>query len=344
MVLRIHFTGQDLARTRLHRDPHPMWELVLSLHVLQSGSPLNRHQHWLRAARQRLGSAPHARADLRLLSTLVPPAGAFPDFLTPVDGTGPFEAQLDDVLSTPRPRRHAELGQVFGAQRAPAWVAAFADGEQGAARAVRIALQRYHELVLRPHADEIARCVLAEREARVRSLCTGGAEGLLASLPGCMRWEPPVLVADYPGPDRDLHLRGRGITLIPSYFCHGKPVGFVDAELPPVLVYPVGADVVPERAAVELGVLVGPTRAQVLRELRATRSTSELARRVGISVGAASKHAAVLRSAGLVHSVRERNTVLHGLTGRGVTVVSGHPPAESPLGELHPGGLVPSAG
>lgn len=328
MVLRIHFTGQDLARTRLHRDPHPMWELVLSLHVLQSGSPLNRHQRWLRAARKRLGSAAHARDDLRVLSTLVPPAGAFPDFLTPVDGTGPFEVQLDDVLSTPRRRRHAELGQVFGTRRPPAWVAAFADEDRDIARAVRVALQRYHELALRPHCDEISHHVLVEREARVRSLCTGGVEGLLRVLSGCVRWEPPVLVAEYPGPDRDLHLGGRGITLIPSYFCHGKPVGFVDAELPPVLAYPIGADVVPERTTAELGALVGSTRARVLRELHATRSTSELARRVGISVGSASKHATALRSAGLVRSVRERNTVLHDLTGRGIAVLTGGPAAE----------------
>lgn len=305
-----------------------MWELVLSLHVLQSGSTLNRHQHWLRAARQRLDSAAHGRADLRLLSTLVPPAGAFPDFLTPVDGTGSFEAQLDDVLSTSRRRRRADLGQVFAAERAPAWVTAFADGDRDTGRTVRIALQRYQELVLRPHSDEIARSVQVEREARVRSLCTGGVEGLLGNLPDCVRWEPPVLVAEYPGPDRDLHLRGRGITLIPSYFCHGKPIGFVDPELPPVLVYPISTDVVEQRATAELGVLVGPTRARVLHELHATRSTSELARRADISVGSASKHAAVLRSAGLVHSVRERNTVLHQLTVHGVTVVTGRPPHE----------------
>ncbi|MFF1646658.1 hypothetical protein [Streptomyces sp. NPDC058240] len=52
-----------------------------------------------------------------------------------------------------------------------------------------------------------------------------------------MRWRPPVLEADYPV-DQEVHLRGRGLLLIPSYFCHRTPVALADDSLPPTLVYP----------------------------------------------------------------------------------------------------------
>ncbi|MEU3653452.1 hypothetical protein AB0E67_11570 [Streptomyces sp. NPDC032161] len=55
----------------------------------------------------------------------------------------------------------------------------------------------------------------------------------------CIRWASPTLTADYPL-DRDLHLRGRGITLVPSFFCAKAPVTLIDPDLPPVLVHPVG--------------------------------------------------------------------------------------------------------
>jgi hypothetical protein len=33
-MLRIHFTGDDLGRTKIASGPHPMWELVNSLQLL----------------------------------------------------------------------------------------------------------------------------------------------------------------------------------------------------------------------------------------------------------------------------------------------------------------------
>ncbi len=39
--------------------------------------------------------------------------------------------------------------------------------------------------------------------------------------------------------DRDLHLEGRGLRLVPSYLCRGTPTAFADPALPPTIVYPV---------------------------------------------------------------------------------------------------------
>ncbi|WP_243859218.1 hypothetical protein [Amycolatopsis arida] len=89
-----------------------------------------------------------------------------------------------------------------------------------------------------------ARC-----EHAVRS---GGTAALLTSLGPVLRWDPPVLSADYPN-DLDIRLGGRGLRLIPSYFCWRYPVALADPTLPPVLVYaraPAGLDTArPPRSA-----------------------------------------------------------------------------------------------
>jgi DNA-binding transcriptional ArsR family regulator len=151
-----------------------------------------------------------------------------------------------------------------------------------------------------------------------------------------------VLEADYPV-DKDIHLDGRGLLLIPSYFCRGKPVALADPSLPPTLVYPVspghpvrppaaGAPLATDAVGSHLARLLGHTRAAVLQTLGGDCTTSELARRAGVSISSASEHAAVLRDAGLVSSTRQRNAVRHSLTPVGLALLDGRP-SQAP-GEL----------
>jgi DNA-binding transcriptional ArsR family regulator len=70
--------------------------------------------------------------------------------------------------------------------------------------------------------------------------------------------------------------------------------------------------------------LIGMTRACVLLAcLDQELTTSQLARAVGISISSASEHAAILRSAGLLSSRRERNTVIHTATELGLSLAQG---------------------
>lgn len=139
-----------------------------------------------------------------------------------------------------------------------------------------------------------------------------------------LRWEPSVLSAVYPV-DRDVYLGGRGLLLVPSYFCRRTPVALVDDQLLPVLVYPAHPPV-RERTGTphaRLAPLLGHTRAAVLQTLRAPCTTTELAELAGVSLSSASEHAAVLRRAGLVASVRERQRVRHILTNLGADLLGG---------------------
>jgi DNA-binding transcriptional ArsR family regulator len=144
---------------------------------------------------------------------------------------------------------------------------------------------------------------------------------VFASLAPLVTWAPPVLlVHDYPV-DRDLVLGGRGLRLIPSYFCFGAPVALADPDLDPVLVYPalpgqariLDRTVTPTADGARPGAaaLLGPTRLAVLQATSVSLTTTELARIIGISPATASYHTAVLRSAGLIASHRSANMMLH---------------------------------
>ncbi|GAA2922697.1 hypothetical protein GCM10020221_18540 [Streptomyces thioluteus] len=141
-----------------------------------------------------------------------------------------------------------------------------------------------------------------------------------------MRWRAPVLEADYPV-DRDLYLNGRGLLLVPSFFCRGNPVALQNPDLAPVLVYPArhASESAPPVAAAprSLGKLVGHTRSAVLGSIGGGCTTSELARRVGVSAASASQHAGVLREAGLVLTLRHGSAVLHTLTPLGAALLRG---------------------
>ena len=45
-MLRIHFTAGDLTRTQVASAPDPMWESVLSLQMLHSGSAALLFSDW----------------------------------------------------------------------------------------------------------------------------------------------------------------------------------------------------------------------------------------------------------------------------------------------------------
>jgi DNA-binding transcriptional ArsR family regulator len=70
-----------------------------------------------------------------------------------------------------------------------------------------------------------------------------------------------------------------------------------------------------------LDALLGATRSAVLRSVDRGATTSQLARRLGTSLSSVSRHAAVLRDAGLITSHRYDKTVLHALTPLGVAIL-----------------------
>ncbi|MFE0102413.1 winged helix-turn-helix domain-containing protein [Streptomyces sp. NPDC059009] len=333
-MLRVHFEADDLARTKVSEGPDPLWETVLSLHRLQERGPEPALTAWRHHA-SRYGPGP-----LRVLLPLVPPRGYFPDFLTPSAGAAGLGHGLEAVLSTPRRRLRAELPALAAGVGLPGWTRGLADGEVPALRRLASALRAYHEAALRPSWWRVAARVEAERTLRAHTQLWSGADAMLSGFGPAMRWRPPVLEVDYPF-DKDVHLGGRGLLLTPSYFCRRTPVMLADPALPPVLVYPappLGATRVNSpsggaaaRREEQLARLLGHSRAAALEALAEhCATTTELARRAGLSVSSASEHAAVLREGGLISSVRVRNSVRHAVTPLGARLLSGAEPGRQP--------------
>ncbi|MEV2191964.1 helix-turn-helix domain-containing protein [Streptomyces phaeochromogenes] len=345
-MLRVHFTADDIAHVRVAAAPDPLWEIVNSFQALIREENALAFGEWRRIVRPRLNPADG------LLAALLPPRGYFPDFLTPdLGGSLGLESAVDTVLGTPRAGLRGDLA-TLAASRArprplPAEARALAEGTLDALQRLGAALHGYHRRALAAFWPHIRAQVDADRAVRARAVLGGGTDGLLASLRPVLRWQPPVLEADYPV-DHELRLDGRGLLLQPSFFCSRRPVTLA-VPLPdrtPVLVYPIqhtlGWALVPGATGRDsgpgagpgtgLGALLGRTRAAVLQDVVTGRTTGELAERIGISGAAVSQHTAVLRQAGLLLSVRRSKHVLHTITPAGLVLLEGAPhPPHTPL-------------
>lgn len=323
--MRIHFTRLDLARTYLADGPDPMWELVNSLQALQSRYGEGVFGAWRRRAAAELRRAGLAGPVRHRLFPVAPHAPYFPDLLTPPESGLGFASGVEAVLSTPRHRLRAEIGRLDGGG-AGAWLADLAAGRVRALSELGEIMRGYYRHLLAPHWATIHTTVDSDLALRRGARSTGGVEEMLNSFQPVMRWRYPVLeLLGHPS-TREVHLRGRGLVLVPSYFCRLHPLTVFDPDLPQVVVYPVDHRPPGRRPAADtkaLTRLLGETRAAVLLAARTDSTTGELARRVGVSSAAVSHHTATLRDAGLIISTRAANTVRHSLTRLGHALV-GH--------------------
>jgi DNA-binding transcriptional ArsR family regulator len=322
-MIRIHFTASDLARFRVASTPDPMWETLLSLHLLQGRAGALGFQRWRDTVRRRLSPS------MRPLFELTPPYGYSPDFLTPTAGADGLDAGIDALLSTGRGRLRTDLRRFSAYRPASSWTRSLADGDLESLQHLAGTLRAYHDVAVAPYWTRIRAAIDAERVTRTRVMARLGFEGMISSLHPDLRWQPPVLEVHGFTVSRDVHLDGRGLSLIPSFFCWQEPTLLRDPELRPVLVYPVedrlgpvAAPGPPRTPEAPLVALLGPTRAAVLEAVDAGCTTTELAHRVGVSLASASRHASVLRDAGLISTRRLGGSVLHSLRPLGLDVLA----------------------
>ncbi|MDG9722904.1 MULTISPECIES: ArsR/SmtB family transcription factor [unclassified Streptomyces] len=332
-MLRIGFGADDLNRLRVAAGSDFMWEVVLSLQLLQNRHAALVFDPWRRQVREGLARAGLNRMT-RALMEVSPFASYFPDFLTPGPGTPDPDTGLDAVLSTPRRRLRRELARLYPDRPMPPGARRLAEGGSEALHRLGTAVRAYHAVAVAPYKTIIDRAVGADLAKRADSALAAGAEGLLSSYqPELLSWRDGRLECGYPF-DRGLELNGRPLTLIPSFFCSRQPVTLAAPELSPVLVYPVplapgcltlpGPGGAPGPGSVErLYRLLGPTRARVLELLDRPMSTSGIAAALHLSPANASRHATVLREAGLVGSVRDGHRVLHRRTRLGEALLNG---------------------
>jgi DNA-binding transcriptional ArsR family regulator len=269
---------------------------------------------------------------MRPLAMILPPGLSGVDLPTLTGQTATIEEGLAALMAIPAGHLAAELENLDRRYKLPeaAWAITEAGSQARHRLAVAVGLS-YRALVepywvgLRAHLD-------AERAQRGQILINGGVDRLLSTLsPRLIHWRPPVLEIMTLG-DGDVALGGRGLELVPSAFVGDIPLlltDLIDQNAAPRLVFSVVRDHTAltkprptnSRDVTALAALIGRTRARTLGAVGNGTTTTELAERVGVSLAAASQHAAVLRRSGLITTRRRGNAVLHALTPLGAELL-----------------------
>ncbi|WP_413808546.1 winged helix-turn-helix domain-containing protein [Streptomyces sp. OE57] len=326
MVLRIHFTGEDLAHTRLAQRARPFLEVGLALWRLRQPAHAARSDAWQWEAARRL------EPSLRRLTARHPRARCSDFLWTPTAAEDPREA-LETVLATPPAQVRKQVARACERYRTgSAWTHRLGDGF-GALDHYGKLLRSVHNQVIKPSWHRIGTSAAPAWARHGPCLASAGIESVLARLEHCgAHWSPPVLHIDSPG-DQDVHLGGRGLILIPTLlggdpFLGTDPFDVEDGEPQRWLTFslrraeqplPTADFTASGRPPQPLSTLLGRNRAAVLCAIaeRPRRTTTQLSQRVGIATASASEHATILRAAGLTTAARHHNMVLHTVTAAG---------------------------
>ncbi|MEU7555798.1 winged helix-turn-helix domain-containing protein [Streptomyces sp. NPDC044571] len=322
-MLRIHFTAEDLARTRVAGTIGAAAETYYSLEMLGRRSGAVPFHRWRGEVTGRLAQ------DAGPLTALLPARGPGLDLLALAGDSPDIDHAVDGLLRAPRARVRREVEAVAFDPAHTAWARSLAEGDGGARRQLAAALAACHRATVAPYWSACRSRLDAVRAQHARTFLDGGVEGLLASLcPPLVRWRAPVLEVQYPRPV-EVHLGGRGLVLAPTVFSWRELSLLYDPyddEAVPRLTVP--AVTGPEAGSAlwpgpglpdddPLGTLLGRTRAAALRVVAEGVGTTELARRLGVTPAAASQHAKALRGAGLITTSRRGGSVLHVTTALG---------------------------
>ncbi|GGP91631.1 DNA-binding transcriptional ArsR family regulator [Actinomadura coerulea] len=307
----------DVARVRFAFSP--LWEMVRSLRVLADPSGHALHLPWVRTVRPRLRGL-----GFEPLLDVVLPAGYIPDFLTPPPRTPlpDLGAEIATVRATPPEVVAAELSRAApGAPPRPTRRAMAADPERTRDDLADL-LERYWEVAVEPFWPRIRDLLEGEVLRRSAALAAEGAAGVFGDLHEAVSWRAGTLSVD-----RHWHFRGelagRGILLVPSAYVWPNVSVMVPPYQPMVSYPPRGAATLwetgppDEPRAAALAALMGRRRAELLTALATPASTTDLARRTGVTAGAVSQHLGVLRACGLVTGHRMGRRVLYVRTPAG---------------------------
>ena len=293
-MLELSFTAADVAYTRFAFSP--VWECVASVLVLKGVLGRGIHDRWTAQARDRLRGV-----DWRPLADLVrPEARVIPGFVCPPPASPlpDLDAELAVLRATPTEQIAREIAAIPAITTPPPDAAALAE-----------VIAEYWDRAIAPFWPRIRALLEADVQYRARRLTTGGAAALFADLNPAVRWRDERLRIDHPLVSARRGLRGKGLLLVPSAFAWPRVFSITVPGWQPTMRYPPRGvaelwdtrSVTPSAALV--GVL-GTTRARLLTELDDPASTTDLARRIGLTPGGVNQHLTAMKAAGLVSAHR----------------------------------------
>lgn len=312
-MVAIELSAGAVARVRFAVSC--LWEVVASVRVLRHPSSHAVHLPWVAKVRPRLVDAGLIGTGDGLLWRLIPAEPRYlPDFLTPLpDGLTPdLDTELTILRATPPEvvRAHLDLyedvhtGVVRDLHERP---------DTGLRRLAEEIAEYWH-IALAADWPRIRVLLNAEVLSRARFLAENGAAALLDSLHERVRWRGDGLSISQRYCSAPDVADGGGLVLVPSVFVWPSVLSVATGESPQ-LAFPARGTATlwegPAQASEALSAVIGRGRAQLLVEMRAPVSTTELARRTGMSASGVSQHLAALRAAGLVTAHRHGKTILN---------------------------------
>nr|WP_033220250.1 DUF5937 family protein [Kitasatospora phosalacinea] len=319
------FPAGDVARIRFAVSP--MWQLTTGYRLSASGAADPVHRRWLAQVRPRAAAA---GLDRGWLAELVPPgAGYVPDFLNPAPaGPAPaLDEELAAIAATPADRIRADLDHLrhhLGGA-GPKARALHADPAARLPQLLR-EIETHWELAFAPYWPRIRALLEADVFHRARQAARHGTGHLLNTLHPQVSWDGSGLHLARRARTLARHAAGGGLLLVPTAFKGPGLSTRISPPDPPQLAYRArGAGRLWEprtTAATEaLAAVLGRARTRLLAELDTPASTTELARRTGLSAAHVSQNLTALREAGFVTSHRAGRTVLYARTEVAETVL-----------------------
>lgn len=321
-MLELEFTARDLAYTRFAISP--LWEVIAAVRVLKgAGHPL--HRPWSDQAAARLR---RSTLDWDLLADLVPvPTRVIPGFVAPPPSTPvpDLDVELATLRATPHARVRRERATIPEIRTASTEVLRD-DPATGLAMLCDL-IAEFWELTLAPFWPRIRSVAEGDVLYRARRLTEAGTRALFADLDPSVQWADERLLVSHRHVSDTRGLRGRGLLLVPSVFVWPRVFSITTPGWQPTLRYPPrGIATLWERRTVSapaaLAAVLGASRATLLSELDTPASTSDLARRTGLSPGGVSQHLTALRAAGLVNAHRTGRFVHYARTEIGESLLT----------------------
>jgi DNA-binding transcriptional ArsR family regulator len=331
-MIVLEFEVADLARTRFAISP--LYELVESLRLLRAPERAAAHIPWVRRALPVARTLPLATAFA--LTPRRPPVPAYymPDFLVPppVSPVATLSEELERLRATPEEQVRADVMRMLGVSGPPAVLAELLEDVPRGLDQLADALGAYWARVIEPEWPRIRALLDADLAYRAQRLTTGGHASLFGDLNRLVHFTESRLELELIT-EATVGLRGQGLVLVPSLFQWERPAVIYDAPWQPTLLYPArGVELLwaerPQPGTALAGVL-GSTRAQVLVTLDAPRTTTELARRLGVRASGVSAHLGALLRAGLVSRTRHGRSVLYARTELGEQLTKLEQPHQS---------------
>ena len=285
-----------------------LWEVLASVRLLLDPGVPAVHRRWADRAR------PGLDRDGLLRHLIAPSGGYTPDFVTPPPAglDADLGRELAGLRATPPGLVRAHLDLLPAARRA-ALHPLHDDPGAGLAR-LADEIAGYWAVAIAPDWPRMRALLDAEVQRRARRLAGGGSAAILADLHPRVRWRDGVLTVDQPhcaAPDVPA---GAGLVLIPSVFVWPSVLTVTAGEVPQIAYPARGVATLWERSSRSpdaLAGVLGRGRALLLTSLITPLSTTELARRTGITAGGVSQHLAALRAAGLVVTHREGRSLVN---------------------------------